>query len=383
MFEYTAGEGRRLFGHTTTSELPDKLAMTVRSPIGVMGLITPWKFPTAIPAWKLAPCMVCGNTAVFKPASDTPLCALRIVELLEKAGLPAGAVNFVTGSGSTVGAEIVKNKKVRGISFTGSRDVGEFVTKNAGIKKIGLELGGKNGIIIMDDADLNLALDGVIFGAYGTTGQRCTATSRVMIHRKIRQRFERMLVARIKKLRIGNGLKPATDIGPLVNQAAADKVHEYTHIGQDEDGARLVTGGKPAKINGKGFFYRPTLFTNVTTDMRIAQEEIFGPTLSLIEVRNLDEAIDAINSVSYGLSAAIYTNDVRNAMVAVKDIEAGLVYVNSSTIGSEVHLPFGGVKQTGNGAREGGIEGINEFSETKTVYIDYSGKLQKAQINVD
>jgi aldehyde dehydrogenase (NAD+) len=382
MFEYAAGEGRRLFGHTTTSELPDKLAMTVRAPVGVMGLITPWNFPTAIPAWKLAPCLVCGNTAVFKPASDTPLCALRMVEILEKAGLPPGVVNFVAGSGSEVGAEIVRSKMIRGVSFTGSREVGEFVVKNAGVKKVGLELGGKNGIIVMDDADLKLALDGIIFGAYGTTGQRCTATSRVIVHRKVRQRLERMLVARIRKLRIGNGLRPSTDVGPLINQAAVDKVHEYTHIGQDEDGARLVAGGEKARVNGKGFFYKPTLFTNVTTDMRIAQEEIFGPSLAMIEAKNLDDAIDSMNSVTYGLSAAIYTKDVRRAMVAVRDIEAGLVYVNSSTIGSEVHLPFGGVKQTGNGAREGGIHGIDEFSETKTVYVDYSGRLQKAQIDV-
>jgi len=382
MLEYIAGEGRRLFGHTTTSELPDKMAMTVRAPVGVMGLITPWNFPTAIPIWKLAPCLVCGNTAVFKPASDTPLCGLRMVELLEKAGLPSGVVNFVTGSGSTVGAEIVKNKRISGISFTGSREVGDFVIRNAGVKKVGLELGGKNGIIVMDDANMDLAVDGIIFGAYGTTGQRCTATSRVIVHRKVRQRLERMLVARIKKLRLGNGLRPSTDVGPLINQAAVDKVHEYTHIGQ-EDGAKLVIGGSKAKVNGKGYFYKPTLFTNVTPDMRIAQEEMFGPTLSMIEAKNLDLAVDAMNSVTYGLSAAIYTNDVRTAMLAVRDIEAGLVYVNSSTIGSEVHLPFGGVKQTGNGAREGGIEGINEFSETKTVYIDYSGRLQKAQIDTD
>jgi len=383
MLEYASGEGRRLFGHTTTSELPDRVAITLRSHVGVMGLITPWNFPTAIPAWKLAPCLVCGNTAVFKPASDTPLCALKMVELLEKAGLPKGVVNFVTGSGGVVGAEMVRNKKIRGISFTGSREIGEFVVRNAGIKKIGLELGGKNGIIVMDDADLGIAVDGIIFGAYGTTGQRCTATSRVIVHRKVRQKLERTLTARIRKLRLGNGLKSSTDVGPLINKAAVEKVHEYTRIGLEEDGARLVAGGKPAKVGGKGFFYRPTLFTNVTTDMRIAQEEIFGPSLSLIEIKNLDDAVDAMNSVSYGLSAAIYTNRIRNAMVAIRDIDAGIVYVNSSTIGSEVHLPFGGVKQTGNGAREAGIEGINEFSETKTVYMDYSGRLQKAQIDVD
>ena len=380
MFEYMAGEGRRLFGHTTTSELPDKHAMTIRAPVGVMGLITPWNFPMAIPSWKLAPCLVCGNAAVFKPASDTPLCALRLVELLEKAGLPPGIVNFVTGPGGVVGKEITRNKKVMGISFTGSRDVGEFVTKNAGVKRIGLELGGKNGIIVMDDADPVLALDGVIWGAFGTTGQRCTAASRVIVHRKVRNKFEKMLVNRIRKLRLGNGLVKATDVGPLINQGAVDKVHEYTQIGKEE-GAKLAIGGQPAKVGGRGFFYKPTLFTNVTSDMRIAQEEIFGPTLAMIEVRNLDDAIDVMNSITYGLSSAIYTGNMRSAMLAVKNIEAGLVYVNSSTIGSEVHLPFGGVKQTGN-AREGGM-GIEEFSEVKTVYIDYSGRLQKAQIDVN
>lgn len=379
IFEYMAGEGRRLFGHTTTSELPDKLAMTVRAPVGVMGLITPWNFPMAIPAWKLAPCIVCGNAAVFKPASDTPLCALRIVEILERAGLPPGVVNFVTGPGGSVGSEIVKNKGISGISFTGSREVGEFVVKNAGIKKVGLELGGKNGIIVMDDADLRLALDGVIWGAFGTTGQRCTAASRVIVHSRVKEKFERMLLESMAKLRLGDGLKKA-DVGPLINKAAAEKVHGYVEVGMEE-GARLASGGHPAKVNGKGFFYQPTLFTDVATDMRIAQEEIFGPVLCLIEAASLDHAIDAMNSVTYGLSSSIYTKDIRSAMVAVRAIEAGLVYVNSSTTGSEVHLPFGGVKQTGNGAREGGIEGINEFSETKTVYIDYSGKLQKAQID--
>lgn len=380
MLEYMAGEGRRLFGHTTPSELPDKLAITVRSPIGVMGLITPWNFPTAIPTWKLAPSIVCGNTSIIKPASDTPLCALRIVEILEKAGLPKGVVNFVTGSGSDVGEAIIKSKRIRGISFTGSREVGEFVVKNAGIKKVGLELGGKNGIIVMDDADLVSAVDGVIWGAFGTTGQRCTATSRVIVHKNVKERFQRMLISRIRSLRLGNGLNSNTDVGPLINKAALEKVHSYIEIGKN-DGAKLAIGGEVPK--SKGFFHEPTLFTNVTSGMRIAQEEIFGPVLSLLETRNLDQAIDIMNSVSYGLSAAIYTRNIRNAMVAARDIEAGIVYINSSTIGSEVHLPFGGVKHTGNGAREGGIEGINEFSETKTVYVDYSGKLQKAQIDVD
>jgi len=375
--EYMAGEGRRLFGHTTKSELPDKFAMTARMPVGVFGLITPWNFPVAIPSWKIFPCLICGNTFVFKPASDTPLCATRFIQILEKAGIPKGVMNMVTGSGKDVGTPLVRHKDVLGVSFTGSRDVGELITKSAGVKKVGLELGGKNGIIVMDDADLELAMHGAIWGGYGTTGQRCTAASRVIVHQKVKKKFERMLANRVKRLRIGSGASSSTDVGPLINRAAVEKVHHYTEIGKEE-GARLVCGGKAPKRTG--FFYEPTLFTDVTSDMRIAQEEIFGPTVCMITVRNLDEAIDVMNGISYGLSSSIYTKDIRNAMLAIGNIEAGLTYVNSSTIGSEVHLPFGGVKQTGS-TREAGIEGVHEFSETKTVYIDYSGKLQKAQID--
>lgn len=379
MAEYMAGEGRRLFGVTTPSELRDKFCMTVRLPVGVFGLITPWNFPMAIPAWKIMPALICGNTVVFKPSSDTPLCAIRLVEILEKAGVPKGVVNLVTGPGGSVGMSIVKHKKVRGISFTGHRDTGKTILKEAGIKKVSLELGGKNGIIVMDDADLKLALDGVIWGGYGTTGQRCTAASRVIVHEKIKEKFERMLVERIKRLRIGNGLNQKTDVGPLVNKAAQDKVKRYVEIGKEE-GAKLLIGGKIPKR--EGFFFEPTLFTDCTTDMRIAQEEIFGPVVSLIPVKDFDEAIDAMNSIEYGLSSAIYTNDMRKAFLAIQRIEAGLTYINSSTIGSEVHLPFGGVKHSGN-TREGGIGAIEEFSETKTVYIDYSGRLQKAQIDIE
>jgi aldehyde dehydrogenase (NAD+) len=380
MTAYMAGEGRRLFGHTTPSELPDKFCMSVRQPLGVVGLISPWNFPIAIPAWKLMPALICGNSVVFKPASDTPLCAIELVKILEEAGLPKGVVNLVTGPGSTVGEEIVTNPKIRAISFTGSREVGMEVTKKAGLKKVGLELGGKNGIIIMDDANLDLALDGVIWGGFGTTGQRCTAASRVIIHKKIRTKFLDMLFERTQNLKLGDGLKKDTDVGPLVNKKALEKVDEYTQIGLDE-GAKLLFGGR--KIGGKGFFYQPTIFTKVDIDMRIAQEEIFGPTVSVIEIEDLNEAIEAMNSINYGLSSSIYTQDVNKAFKAIEKIEAGLTYVNASTIGSEVHLPFGGVKDTGNGTREGGIEGIHEFSETKTVYVDYSGKLQKAQIDIE
>jgi len=379
MAEYIAGEGRRLFGHTTPSELRDKFCMTIRRPVGVYGLITPWNFPLAIPAWKIFPALICGNTVVFKPSSDTPFCATKMVEILEKAGLPKGVVNLVTGPGGSVGMSIVRHEKVRGISFTGSKATGETIVKEAGLKKVGLEMGGKNGIIVMDNANLNLALDGVIWGGYGTTGQRCTAASRVIVHEKIKEKFEAMLVQRISKLRLGDGLKSTTDVGPLVNKKAQEKSMNYTEIGL-RDGAKILIGGRIPKM--KGFFFEPTLFTNCTIDMRIAQEEIFGPIVSLIPVKDFDQAIDAMNSIEYGLSSSIYTEDIRKAFLAIQHIEAGLTYVNSSTIGSEVHLPFGGVKHTGH-AREAGIEGIDEFSETKTVYVDYSGKLQKAQIDIE
>jgi len=374
--EYMAGEGRRLLGHTTPSELPEKFCMTLREPVGVFGLITPWNFPIAIPAWKMMPALIAGNTVVFKPSSDTPLCAIEYVKILALAGVPPGVVNLVTGPGGDVGGALVKHSDVRGISFTGHRDTGIWITQNAGLKKVGLELGGKNGIIVMDDADLNLALEGVIWGGYGTTGQRCTAASRVIVHHRIKKRFERMLVSRIRKLRLGSGLNPRTDVGPLVNKAALEKNKKYTEIGLEE-GAKLLVGGRPLKR--KGFFFQPTLFTDCTPEMRICQEEIFGPIVSLIQVKNLDQAVDVMNSIEYGLSSAIYTRDVNRAFRAIEGIEAGITYINSSTIGAEVHLPFGGVKSTGNGTREAGIVGIEEFTEVKTVYVDYSGKLQKAQ----
>jgi alpha-ketoglutaric semialdehyde dehydrogenase len=378
VFEYMAGEGRRLWGRTTPSELKSKFCMTTRMPLGVVGLITPWNFPIAIPGWKLAPALICGNTVVFKPSSDTPLCALELVKILDKAGVPKGVINFVTGSGKNVGTPLVKHPEVRGISFTGSKDTGDFILKNAGIKKVGLELGGKNAIIVMEDAKLDLALEGVLWGAFGTTGQRCTATSRVIVHQKVKAKFEKMLVNRIKKLKLGASVKTTTDIGPLVNAAAVDKSEDYCSIGKKE-GAKLLTGGtRGAK---KGHFFKPTLFTNVKPNMRIATEEIFGPVLSLISVKNLKEAIEVANNIDYGLSSAIYTNDIENAFRAIENLDAGITYINSSTIGAEVHLPFGGTKHTGNGTREAGWTGIEEFSEEKAVYIDYSGKLQKAQID--
>lgn len=379
-FEYFAGEGRRLLGNTTTSELRSKFAMTIRRPLGVVGLITPWNFPFAIPAWKLAPALICGNTVVFKPSSDSPLCALELVMLLEKAGVPPGVVNLVTGSASSVGEAIVKHQRIDGLSFTGSRATGEWITKNAGLKKVGLELGGKNPVIVMDDADLPLALDGILWGAFGTTGQRCTAASRVIAHGRIKKKLVKELVKRAKRLRLGSGLLRRTDVGPLINKAAVEKTESYVAIGKEE-GAELLCGGKTPPM-GKGFFYQPTIFDRAAPDMRIAREEIFGPVLSVLECGSLDEAIDTANSVDYGLSSSIYTRNVDSAFVAMERIEAGITYVNASTIGSEVHLPFGGVKATGH-TREAGIHGIDEFSYVKTLYVDYSGKLQKAQIDIE
>ena len=378
--ELMAGEGRRLFGRTTTSELRDKFAMTVRLPLGVVACITPWNFPIAIPAWKITAALICGNTVVFKPSSDTPVCAVKFVEILEKAGIPKGVVNLVTGPGGTVGTRLVKHKKIRAVSFTGHKDTGAQILKDAGIgKKIGLEMGSKNPIIIMDDADLKLALDGVIWGAFGTCGQRCTAASRVIVHKKVRQKFERILIERAKKLKLGDGLNLKTDVGPLVNKAAQDKVTGYIETGEDE-GAKLCCGGKVPKL--KGWFVEPTVFTDASPDMRIFQEEIFGPVTSLTEARNLDDAIYLANAVEYGLSSSIYTNNIRNMMQAIKYLEYGITYINSSTIGAEVHLPFGGIKSSGSGWQEVGWAAINFFTDEKTVFIDYSNKLQRAQIDI-
>ncbi len=380
IFEYMSGEGRRLFGHTAPSELRNKFCCTIRQPLGVVGLITPWNFPFAIPSWKLAPALICGNTVIFKPASDTPLCAATLIEILEEAGIPSGVVNMVTGSGEEVGSAIITHRRIRGISFTGSRETGEFITKMAGLKKVGLELGGKNAIIVMDDADLNLASEGILWGAFGTTGQRCTAASRVIAHKKIQKELEEKVLRQVQKLKLGSGLNGKTDIGPLINAKAVIKTHTYTEIGKKE-GAKLLCGGTPE--DQEGFFYRPTIFTNVKPHMRIAREEIFGPVVSILTANDLQDAIHIANSIEYGLSSSIYTKNINNAFHAIEDIEAGITYVNASTIGAEVHLPFGGIKATGNGTREAGIEGINEFSEVKTIYVDYSGKLQKAQIDTE
>ncbi|MGE5304126.1 MAG: aldehyde dehydrogenase family protein [Alphaproteobacteria bacterium] len=382
--EYAAGEGRRLFGQTTPSELPDKFAMSVRAPIGVCALITPWNFPMAIPTWKMFPALLCGNTVVFKPAEDTPHTAVKLVELLTEAGVPRGAVNLIHGRGEEAGAALVRHPDVQLVSFTGSATVGREIASVCGqhLKRVSLELGGKNAQIVMEDADLNLALDGALWGAFGTTGQRCTATSRLIVHRDVKKQLTEMLVARAEKIKIGDGLDESVEMGPLINRAAREKVHRYVQIGKAE-GAKLLSGGTIDEEGkwGNGFFYRPTIFDQVTPSMRIAQEEIFGPVLSIIEVKSFEDAIMALNSTAYGLSSSIYTRDVGRAFRAMRDIEAGITYVNGPTIGAEVHLPFGGVKNTGNGHREAGTTVYDIFSEWKSIYIDYSGKLQKAQID--
>jgi alpha-ketoglutaric semialdehyde dehydrogenase len=382
---YMAGEGRRLFGHTTPSELRDKFNMSVRVPIGVIGVITPWNFPIAIPSWKIAPALVCGNTVVFKPATDTPALGERFVELLTEAGVPPGVVNVVHGGGGAVGERLVKHPDVPVITLTGSRETGVAVLKAAaeGLKRVHLELGGKNAVVVMDDADLELAAEGIIWSAFGTSGQRCTAASRVVVHERVYDELQAKLVAAAERMRLGPGWEEDTDVGPVINRAALEKIHSYTGIGQDE-GAKLLTGGEVATGNGleQGFFYRPTIFGDVEPGMRIAQEEIFGPTTALIPVKDFDEAIRVANGIRFGLSSSIFTRDVNRAFRAMRDLETGITYVNAGTIGAEVHLPFGGTKETGNGHREAGQAALDVFTEWKSLYVDYSGRLQKAQIDV-
>jgi acyl-CoA reductase-like NAD-dependent aldehyde dehydrogenase len=384
MTYYMAGEGRRLFGHTTPSEMPDKFQMSVRMPVGVVGAITPWNFPIAIPSWKIAPALVCGDTVVFKPARDTPLLGERFVEIFEEAGLPAGVLNIVHGGGETVGERLVKHPDVPLISLTGSREVGVRTMENGAslLKHVHLELGGKNAIIVMDDADVDLAVEGIIWSAFGTSGQRCTAASRVIASGKVYDALQSRLVEQAEKLRLGDGLEEDTDVGPVINKAALEKIHSYTKIGRDE-GAKLLTGGEVATENGldKGFFYRPTIFGDVEPGMRVAQEEIFGPTTALIRAQDVDEAIAIANGIEFGLSSSIFTRDVNKAFKAMRDLNAGITYVNAGTIGAEVHLPFGGTKATGNGHREAGQAALDLYTEWKSIYVDYSGKLQRAQID--
>jgi aldehyde dehydrogenase (NAD+) len=384
MTYYMAGEGRRMFGQTTPSEMRNKFQMSVRKPHGVVGLITPWNFPMAIPSWKMLPAIVAGNTVVLKPATFTPKLSIRLVEVLQEAGIPDGVVNIVLGSGAGVGDPLLHHPDVPVISFTGSTETGKAVAMAAAQhnKRLTLELGGKNAVIVMDDANLDLAVDGILWGAFGTTGQRCTATSRVVVQRSVQAELAERLADRAGKLTIGNGLEPGVQVGPLVSAGQLETVHNYMDVGR-RDGADLIAGGEIADEGAlaNGFFHQPTVFNNVAPDMRIAREEIFGPVVSIIPVDSLDQAIDVVNGVDYGLSAAIFTQNVNNAFRAMQDIFTGILYVNAGTTGAEIHLPFGGTKGTGNGHREAGTAAIDFYTEWQSVYVDYSGTLQRAQID--
>jgi acyl-CoA reductase-like NAD-dependent aldehyde dehydrogenase len=381
---YAASECRRLFGHTVPSELRDKWAMSFRRPIGVCGLITPFNFPMAIPTWKTFPALACGNAVIFKPAHDVPHTAHLLVELLLDAGLPPDVIQLVHGKGSEVGDHMVRDPAIPVISFTGSSSTGAAIGEVCGRmhKRLSLEMGGKNAQIVLPDANMELALDGVLWGAFGTTGQRCTATSRLLLHHDVHDAFLERLTERMRALRLGPGLDESTDVGPLINAAALEKVERYLQIAREE-GDEVLLGGQRATGPGleRGFFFQPTVLTGVRAGSRLACEEVFGPVLSVLRFHDLDEAIRINNEVAYGLSSALYTNDVRAAFRAINELDNGITYINAPTIGAEAHLPFGGVKQTGNGHREGGWEVYEFYSETKVAYVDYSGRLQRAQID--
>ncbi len=381
---YIAGEGRRLFGQTTPSEMPNKFAMTMRMPIGVCALITPWNFPVAIPCWKSMPALICGNTVILKPAEDTPACATKLVEIFQAAGLPPGVINLVHGVGEEAGKALVEHPDINLVSFTGSSETGSQVGEICGRthKRVCLEMGGKNAQVVMEDADLDLALEGAVWGAFGTTGQRCTATSRLILHRDIKDKFTTMLKERTSQLRLGAGYESQTDIGPIINEKQLQRVGKYLDIAREE-GAKVLIGGETA-TEGElqhGYLFQPTILDEVNPQMRVATEEIFGPVVALIEVDSFEDAIAVLNDTNYGLSSSIYTRDVNRAFAAMRDIEAGITYINGPTIGAEVHLPFGGVKNTGNGHREAGTAVLDVFTEWKTVYVDFSGSLQRAQID--
>ncbi|WP_099157634.1 aldehyde dehydrogenase family protein [Virgibacillus ndiopensis] len=383
---YMAGEGRRLFGQTTPSELNDKFAMSVRAPVGVVGIITPWNFPIAIATWKSFPAIVAGNAVVWKPATETPIMAYELAKIFEEAGLPKGVINVVFGSGSTVGNAMVEHDDIRVISFTGSNDTGRNIASKCGqqLKKVSLEMGGKNAVIVMDDADLDLAVEGILWSAFGTSGQRCTACSRVIVHEAVKERLEERLLVAMEGLTIGNGLDESIKVGPIINKAGIEKIKSYIEIGKNE-GAKMLAGGYVMNEgqHAVGNYFAPTLFTDVTADMRIGQEEIFGPVVSLIPVKSFEEAIEVNNGVTYGLSSSIFTGDVNRVFKAQRDLDTGIVYVNAGTTGAEIHLPFGGTKGTGNGHRDSGVAALDVFTEWKAVYVDFSGKLQRAQIDVE
>ncbi len=382
MAYYMGGEGRRLLGYTAPVEMPNKFGMAMRDSVGVIGLITPWNFPIAVPSWKILPALIAGNTIVFKPSEDTPATSAAFVKVFEDAGLPAGVLNLVTGAGDA-GAALANHRDVRVISFTGSTDTGLKVYSQAASlgKKVALEMGGKNAIIVLDDANLELAVEAITWSAYGTTGQRCTATSRLIVQSGIKPKLIEALVAKAKTLKVGDGLDSDTNVGPLVNAKARDKVEKYVEIGKAE-GAKVLVGGERADLD-KGYFYHPTLFSDVSRTMRIAREEIFGPVLSAIEVANLDEAVEVNNESAYGLSSSIFTENVNAAFRAIRDLTTGIVYINHGTTGAEIQFPFGGTRGTGNGMREAGLAGMDSFTEWKSVYVDYSGRLQRAQIDTE
>lgn len=381
---YMAGEGRRMFGETTPSELADKFAMSVRAPIGVVGLITPWNFPVAIATWKSFPAIVAGNAFLWKPATETPMMAFEMAKIFEAAELPPGVANIVFGAGSVVGTAMIEHADIKVISFTGSTETGRKVAEAGGrnLKKVSLEMGGKNAVIVMEDADLDLAVEGILWSAYGTAGQRCTACSRVIAHKDIKDDLQNRLLEKVRVLTVGDGLDETVKVGPVINKKALEKIHSYVEIGQQE-GAELLIGGEVLEHASleKGNYYAPTVFTDVLPNMRIAQEEIFGPVVSIIEVASFEEAIEVNNGVIYGLSSSIYTRDVNRVFKAQRDLDTGIVYINAGTTGAEIHLPFGGTKGTGNGHRDSGVAALDVFTEWKSVYVDFSGKLQRAQID--
>jgi aldehyde dehydrogenase (NAD+) len=379
-----AGEGRRLFGFTTPSELSNKFAMCVRQPIGVCALVTPWNFPMAIPAWKSMAALIAGNTIVIKPATDTPASVVALARVFEEAGLPPGVFNVVIGSGGEVGDPLVGHPDVKVVSFTGSTEVGRRISSACAptFKRVHLEMGGKNAILVLEDADVDLAVEGAVWGAFGTTGQRCTASSRLLVHEEVVEEFTEKLVARARSLEVGNGLEPGVQVGPCISERQRETVARYVEIGKRE-GAKLLAGGAKLTEGGhaRGFFFEPTVFGEATPDMRISREEIFGPVTTIIPIGSFEEGVRVANSVEYGLSGSVYTRDVDRAFRAMREFETGIFYVNASTIGAEVHLPFGGIKNTGNGHREAGIAGIEVFTEWKSIYVDFSGRLQRAQID--
>jgi acyl-CoA reductase-like NAD-dependent aldehyde dehydrogenase len=383
---YMAGEGRRFSGETVPSELTNKDMKSVRVPVGVFGLITPWNFPIAIPGWKVFPALICGNTVVFKPSSDTTVCAAKFVEALVEAGLPKGVLNLIHGPGGEVGEYLASHPGVDAVSFTGSFDTGKRLEGICGAihRMIATEMGGKNAMIVMDDADLDLAVEGAVWGAFGTTGQRCTAASRIVVHKKVYQKFIQKFKTAASRLKLGDGLQKETDVGPVINESQFNKILRYIEIGKNE-GAKLILGGKACRKGNcsKGYFIEPTLFIDVTPEMRIAQEEIFGPVVSVIMAKGLEDAIQTVNRTPYGLSSSIYTQNVNASAIAERDLETGIVYINASTIGAEIQLPFGGIKHSGYGRKEAGGRGgaLDTYSRWKVIYRDFSGRLQKAQID--